>query len=50
MEAPVSSPSPSWETPMNPAPHLDAAMARCGVLLQGATMMTAYGVSVLTKV
>lgn len=49
-EAPVSSPSPSWETPMSPAPHLDAAMARCGALPPRAMMMTANGVSVLTKV
>ena len=48
-EAPVSSPSPSWETPMNPAPHQGAAMARCGVLPPRAMMMTVNGVSVQTK-
>lgn len=49
-EAPVFSPSPSWETPMRPAPPLDAAMERCGAVPQRATMMTANGVSVPTKV
>merc|ERR1719419_27846 len=48
-EVPVPSPSPSWETPMNPVPHLDAAMARCGVPPPRVTMTTASGVSVLTK-
>lgn len=50
MEAHVSSPSPSSETLMNPAPHLDAATARCGAQPPRAMMMTANGVSVLTKV
>lgn len=46
----ASSHSPSWETPMSPAPVLDAAMARCGAPLPRAMMMTANGASVLTKV
>lgn len=46
----MSSPLPFWETPMSPAPHLDAAMARCGALPPRAMMMTANGASVLTKV
>lgn len=49
-EAPVSSPSPFWETLTSPAPHRDAAMARCGAPPARATMTTANGVSVLTKV
>lgn len=50
MEAPVPSLSPSWETLMNLAPPLDAAMAKCGALPPRVTMMTANGVSVLIKV
>lgn len=46
----ASFPSLSWETPTTPAPHLDAAMARCGVPLARATMTTANGASVPIKV
>jgi len=48
--APVSFPSPSSETAMTPALPQDAAMARCGAVPPRAMMMTANGVSVLTKV
>lgn len=50
MEAPVPSLSPSWETLMNLAPPLDAAMAKCGAVPPRVTMMTANGASVLIKV
>lgn len=46
----ASFPSLSWETPTTPAPHLDAAMARCGVPPPRATMTTANGASVPIKV